>query len=587
MKRCPECQHAYSDDVKFCRTDGASLVYDFDSEAGTVKLQASKQVETIETRILPTEKTLAGTDSRTGEALKDESAQTNLLNARRGSGDTKELSKQKTRKRTGVIIIALIAVALVAGLSYYFLSGKSSNKAIESIAVLPFQNVSNDPNTEYLSDGITESLINSLSQLPNVKVIARASSFRYKGKDVDLQQVAKDLNVQAVMTGRIVERGDTLDISVDLTDTQNNTQLWGQHYTRKMTDLFAVQDEIAGQVTDALKVKLTGAQREQVTKRYTENEEAYKLYLQGEFYLNKHTVEAAHKAADYFKQAIALDQNYALAYTGLSDAYDQLAGSSGEPPAEVYTQARAAVMQALKIDNNLAEAHTSLSYIKLDYDWDFKGAESELLEALRLNPNNAVARDAYGGYLMLMRRLDEALVQIKRAEELDPLSPYISKHIGTYLLFTHQYDRAIGQLRRTLELDPNFAMTYYDLGFAYDGKGMHSEVIAQFQKMLELDKDNDGALSGLGYTYALWGKPDEARKMLKKIEDLSARQYVSFSAASVYAGLGDKDHAIEWLEKGYEQRDANMINLKMHPAFEKLLSDQRYQDLMRRVGLPQ
>ena len=491
----------------------------------------------------------------------------------------------KNHKRSFALGLIVLLLALVGSGYWYY--AQRSTKQIESIAVLPFVNEVGSADTEYLSDGMTESLISSLSQLPNIKVIARSSVFRYKGKQTDTQKIANELNVQTVMTGRIIQRGDMLDISVSLDDAQNNTNLWGQRYTRKLTDVFAVQDEIAKQVTDALRVKLTGEQQERLTKRYTDNEEAYKLYLKGRFYLNKHTTESAKRAVNYFKQAIEIDRNYALAYTGLSDAYDQLAGTAEAPPDKLYPQAHDAVTKALEIDNQLAEAHTSLAIIKQNFDWDWKGAESEYQQALALNPNDAIAHDSYGMFLATMRRFDEAFIHLKRAQELDPLSLYISKHIGTYYLFTSQYDRAIEQLRLTLELDPNFVMTYYDLGWAYAHKGMYPEAVAQFQKMLELEKDNSSALSGLGYSYALWGKQDEAQKIIKQLEEMSMRQYVSSDIASVYAGLGDKDRAFAWLEKMYLQREATITNLKIHPPFETLRSDPRFQDLLRRVGLPQ
>jgi serine/threonine-protein kinase len=494
----------------------------------------------------------------------------------------------KRHKRVVFGALALVVLAAL-GLGYWFYATRVVNaNRIESIAVLPLRNESGNADLEYLSDGMTESLINSLSQLPDMKVIARSSVFRYKGKEVDVQQAAKELNVRAVLTGRVMQRGDTLDVSIDLTDTQNNTQLWGQHFTRKTADIFAVQDEIAQQATSALRLRLTGAQAERVVKRYTADEEAYRLYLQGRFYFNKHTNDGARKAIDYYKQATARDPAYALAYAGLADAYDQLAGAPGASPPEVYPQARAAVTEALRLDNNLAEAHEALGNIKLDYDWDVHGAEGAYKEALALNPNDAVAHDSYGGLLMSgFGRFDEALAHFKRAQELDPLSPYIAKHLGTYCLFTHQYDRALVYLQKTLELEPNFPMTYMDTGFSYAQKGQYPEALAQFQKMQQLEPESSTALSGQGYVYALWGKDGEAHQKIKELEAMSARQYVAVDVASVYAGLGDKDQVFAWLEKGYQQRDPQMINLRVHPTFEPLHSDPRFQALLRRVGLPQ
>ncbi len=570
MKRCPQCARDYNDDsMSFCLDDGSELLFG--------PATGSRELDEPPTAILHTTDAVGDAPTR---AQIHTTEQTAVLPS--GISDLPKRSFDK-RLIAATFLLAIIVLAGFFGYRYW----NSSAKQIESIAVMPFVNESGNADVEYLSDGITESLINSLSQLPNMKVIARSSAFRYKGKEADLQQVAKDLNVQAIMTGRVVQRGDTLDISVDLIDTQSNTQLWGQRYTRKLSDVFAVQDEIARHVAESLRVKLTGEQQERLTKRHTGNEEAYKLYLQGRFYLNKHTTESAKRAVNYFKQAIELDKNYALAYTGLSDAYDQLAGTAGAPPDILYSQAREAVTKALDIDNQLAEAHTSLAIIKQNFDWDWHGAESEYKQALALNPNDALAHDSYGLFLAQMRRFDEAIIHIKRAQELDPLSLYISKHLGTYFLFTSQYDRALEQLQRTLELDPNFVMTYYDVGWAYAQKGMYPEAAAQFQKMLDLDKDSSNALSGLGYTYALWGRKDEAQKKIRQLEDMSARQSVASDVASIYAGLGDKDQAFVWLEKMYQQRDSSITSLKIHPPFETLRSDPRFADLVRRVGLQQ
>ncbi len=566
MKRCPECRRDYYDDtLLFCLDDGIAL------------LEGPGAADEPATAILHTPNAV-GDNSRGAQI--DTAEQTAIL-----PSETSDVGKRGFDARLLGAAFLVVIISLSVYLGYRYLGSRT--RQIESIAVMPFVNESDNAEIEYLSDGMTESLINSLSQLPNTKVIARSSAFRYKGKDVDLKQVANDLNVQAIMTGRVVQRGDALDISVDLIDTQSSTQLWGQRYTRKLSDVFAIQDEIARHVADSLRVRLTGVQQERLTKRYTDSEEAYKLYLQGRFYVNKHTTESAKKAVGYFKQAIELDKDYALAYTGLSDAYDQIAGTAGAPPDLLYSQAREAVTKALMIDNQLAEAHTSLAIVKQNFDWDWTGAESEYKQALALNPNDALAHDSYGMFLALMRRFDEALVHIKRAQELDPLSLYISKHLGTYFLFTSQYDRALEQLQRTLELDPNFVMTYYDIGWAYAQKGMYPEAAAQFQKMRDLDKDSSGALAGLGYTFALEGRQDEAKKIIKQLEDMSARQSVASDIASIYAGLGDKEQAFLWLEKMYQQRDNSSSNLKVHPPFEALRSDPRFAELVRRVGLPQ
>jgi TolB-like protein/protein involved in temperature-dependent protein secretion len=482
-------------------------------------------------------------------------------------------------------LIVLLLASI--GLGYWFFSNRtSSTTQIESIAVLPFQNTSSNADTEYLSDGLTESLINSLSQLPNMKVIARASAFRYKGKDVDLAQIAKELNVQAIINGRVVQRGDTLSISVDLTDAQNNTQLWGRQFTKKSSDIFAVQEEITRQITDSLRVRLTGAQEERITKRYTYNEEAYKLYLQGRFHWNKRN-QSLKKAVEYFRQAIEKDPNYALAYAGLAETYALLGEYGVEPARESAPKGKAAALKALEIDPNLAEAYTALAYIKTDYEWDFEGAEKDYLKAIELNPKYATARQWYGEYLTQMAHFDEAATQIKQAQEFDPLSPVINEQMAELLMFQGQYDKALESSRKTLELEPNFPNAYSTIGWAYEEKKMFDEAFAAYQKGMVVAGESKQKIEALEQAYKKGGWKAYLQKTLEFDKDeFNQGKHSAGSIAGNYALLGEYEEALKWLERSYQNREDAMAWLKVGTAYNPMRSDPRFQDLVRRVGLP-
>ncbi len=494
-----------------------------------------------------------------------------------------EIKSHKSSFAIGLIVLLLASI----GLGYWFFSNRTSSTAqIESIAVLPFQNTSSNADTEYLSDGLTESLINSLSQLPNMKVIARASAFRYKGKDVDLAQIAKELNVQAIINGRVVQRGDTLSISVDLTDVQNNTQLWGRQFTKKSSDIFALQEEITRQITDSLRVRLTGAQEERLTKRYTDNEEAYKLYLQGRFHWNKRN-QSLKKAVEYFKQAIEKDPNYALAYAGLGETYALLGEYGVESARESAPKGKAAALKALEIDPNLAEAYTALAYIKTDYEWDFAGAEKDYLKAIELNPKYATARQWYGEYLTQMARFDEAATQIRQAQEFDPLSPVINEQMTELLMFQGQYDKALESSRKTLELEPIFTNAYSNIGWAYEEKKMFNEAFAAYQKRMVVAGESKQKIEALEQAYKKGGWKGYLQKTLEFGKDeFNQGKHSPGSIAENYALLGEYEEALKWLERSYENREDAMAWLKVNTAFNPMRSDPRFQDLIRRVGLP-
>src|SRR6266568_3202290 len=492
--------------------------------------------------------------------------------------------------KLAVIAALLVLIIGAAGLGIY-LHARNTEVTIGSIAVLPFVNQSHDPNSEYLSDGLTESIINSLTQLPNLKVSARSSVFRYKGKDDDPMAVGKELGVSAVLTGRIMQRSDSLTISTELLDVRENKQLWGEQYQRKVSDLLAVERDIAQEITGNLRVRLSGPEQSRVAKHYTENPEAYQLYLKGRFYWNRRTEDGSRKGIEYFQLAIEKDPTYALAYTGLADCYSVLGTSynfASLSPSEAIPKAKAAVTKALELDDTLAEAHTSLAYIRLNYDWDWPGAEREFKRAIELNPNYDNAHHWYSHYLMAMGRTEESLRESNRALELDQLGPIMNVHLGWHYFYAHQYDLAIEQFRKTLEMDPNYGLTHWYLGQAYEQKAMYAEAETELRKAKDLLPENVIVEADIGHAYAVSGKRDEARKVIDELKELSRRRYVaSYHIALIYTGLGDKDRAFEWLDNAYRERSDLLVYLKVEPRLDSLRSDQRFADLVRRVELPQ
>jgi serine/threonine protein kinase/tetratricopeptide (TPR) repeat protein len=486
-------------------------------------------------------------------------------------------------KRAAALLLVTLLLVIV-GAVYFFYFAKSGQAAIDSVAVLPFTNTGNDPNTEYLSDGISGSLINSLSQLPQLKVIAQSSTFKYKGKEIDPQEVANALGVQAIVTGRIVRLGDNLQISVELVNARNKTQMWGEQYNREAADLQTVQEEIARTILKKLRVKLTGAQEQQVTKRATENPEAWRLYLNGEFYRVTGKSNDERKAVGYYNQAITLDPNFAEAYLGLAEEYDSLARDSLSDTKDNFLRAKAAVQKALEFNDSLAQAHATLGIIKGE-EWEWSGAEVEFKRALELNPNLAQAHGDYSVYLTLMGRHTEALPEIRRAQELDPLSMHLRYAEGAALSNAHRFDESIRQMQHVIELQPDYSFAYFFLGVAYAMKRMYPEAIADYQKFSSIEGETTSEQIYLGYTYAMSGQRDKALAILKNLK--TTKDYVSpAELAILYTGLGDKDGAFQELERAYAAHDLQMQYLKVEPHYDSLHSDPRFTDLMRRVGLP-
>ncbi len=509
-----------------------------------------------------------------------------------GTGDyMRPRPGRPSRLKRNVLSLAfavVVVVLAIAGLALYL--SMNGSEVIDSAAVLPFVNLSNDPSTEYLADGITESLINSLSQLPNLRVISRSSVFRYKVHDPTAAQpdplaVGRELKVHAVLTGRLVQRGDTLSISAELVDVRNDRQIWGEQYNRRLADILAVQEEISREISEKLRSKLTGEQQKRLAKRYTEDTDAYQLYLKGRYHWNKRTEEGMSKAVEYFQQAIERDPNYALAYAGLADCYNLQTIYSGIPPKEAFPRGKAAAIKALAIDDTLAEAHTPLAYVKQIYEHDLEGAENEFKRAIELNPSYATAHQWYGEYLTMMGRLDEALAEKKKAQELDPLSLVINTTVGWTLYFARQYDQAITIYQKALELDPNFFRARLFLGQAYEQKRMYDNAIAEFEKAISLSRQSAEAMGALGHAYAVSGRRGEAQKIIADLKEMSNRKYVdSYSIAIIHIGLGEKDQSFAWLEKGYEDRSYFSLYARVDPVFDSIRSDARFASLMKRMG---
>jgi len=484
-----------------------------------------------------------------------------------------------------IAVLGLMASLAAAG--WFHRWSARSGEAIDSVAVLPFVNTSADPNTEYLGDGITENLINSLTQLRGLRVMARSTVFRYKGKEADAQKIGRELQVRAVLTGRLLQHGDTLILRTELVDVEKGTQLWGAQYDRKLADVLAVQEDIAQEILQNLRLRLTGEDQKRLAKNYAVNSEAYQDYLKGRYWWNKGTEEGFNKGVEYFQQAIAKDPTYAPAYSGLANCYSSLASAGLISSKEGYLRAKDVALKGLELDDTLAEAHTSLALVKTSYDWDWSGAEKEFQRAIELNPSNANAHRLHAEALWEMGRLNEAIAETKGNLEFDPISLGNNVDLGVEYFLARQYDQVIAQERKVLELDPNYIEAYYFRGIAYLKKSMYKEGLADLEKGVAIAPTSEVALTGLGYGYAVTGRRAEAHRVLDKLNELSKQKYVSpIWRVKIYAGLVDKDKAFEWLEKAYEDHSIVSVGyIKTNPMLDPLRSDPRYVDLLRRTYL--
>jgi len=497
----------------------------------------------------------------------------------------------KTPKRGrlwAVLAVCISAIGLAAVGTWYLRSDRTAR--IDSIAVLPFTNMGGDANTDYLSDGITESLIGSLAHVPGLKVKSRNSAFRYKGKEVDIQRVGNELGVSALVSGRVVPRGDNVEVSAELTDVRDNTEIWGQHYSSKSADIIGLPHQIAGDIAEKLSSKLSASERQQVTREGTQNPEAYELYLKGRYCWNKRTAPDLARAISYFNQAIAKDPDYALAYSGLTDAYSTLPGY-GDAPSEYYPKANAAARKALELDPTLARPHAVLGAIEMEYDFDFAGGDAEYKKAIELDPSDATVHSWYAQDIaMIGGRKQEAFTEINRAHQLDPLSAIIKVSVGWVHIRTRQYDEAILECKKVANEDPTFAQTHWTLAQTYWAKHMYPQAIGEWEVYGQVSGDRrefdfasaleKGFRSG-GWKGALT-KGIEARQAQRKTGYASAYEIAHF-----YAELGDKDQAFRWLSTAYQQRDTYLVGLKTDFQLDAIRSDPRFSEMVHKVGLPQ
>jgi TolB-like protein/Tfp pilus assembly protein PilF len=461
------------------------------------------------------------------------------------------------------------------------------HEPIESVAVLPFANRSADPNTDYLSDGITESLINNLSQISTLRVTARSTVFRYKGKDADPRKVGSDLHVRAVVSGRLLKRGSSLIIQAELMDVATGSQLWGGQYNRQAENVFLLQDDLSREISEKLRLRLTGDEKRRLTKRYTEDAEAYRLYLKGRYHWNKRNPEGLQKAVDYFQQALNRDPVYPLAYAGLADTYAYLSFFHVVPPRQAMPKAKAAAVKALEIDDHLAEAHVSLGYVSFTYDGDWSAAGKHFEQALALNPIYSGAHTFYAFYLNSLGRSEEALAVAKRALDLDPASPAVSHSLAVQLYLARRFDQAIEQAHNTLEMDANFAISYQLLGEVHVSKGLYREGLLALEKFSALSRTSAISRALVGYSHARLGERSAALRIIEELTSASKHSFIpAFLYALVYAGLEDKDQAFGWLEKAYEERFNRLAYLKQDALWDPLRSDPRFIDMLRRLGIP-
>jgi serine/threonine-protein kinase len=496
---------------------------------------------------------------------------------------------EKRTRRVAYGVLGLLAVLIFMGAVFFL----PSSRSINSVAILPFVNDSKDPNAEYLSDGLTESIINSLSQLPNLKVMSRNAAFRFKGSNKDPREAGQTLKVGAVLTGRLVKLGDNFVIKTELIKVEDGSQLWGAEYKSNLSDIFSIQEEVSKKISQNLRLRLSGEDEEKLARRYTNDAEAYQLYLKGRYFWNKRNEEGFRNGIEYFKRAEEKDPTFALAFSGLADSYALLCDIGAVRPADEMPKAKAAAQKAVDADAGLAEAYTSRAFVRLAYDWDWLGAQSDFQQALKLNPKYPTAHQWYASYLMQMGKFELAKAEIEEAHKLDPLSPIISANAGLYSYYEHNYDDAIAKYKLTLQSDPDFWVARHYLALAYVQKGMHAEAIAELRKLIKAPESGpvpesvieaeSEASASLGFAYGMAGKQAEARAILNQLDALSKRHYVSpLYFANVYAGLKENDKVIEYLNKAFDARHPGLVLIRIEPMFDAMRSDERFTQLTKR-----
>ena len=571
MKRCPQCAREYDLSMSFCLDDGAELLY------GPASSEARIDVDEPQTAILH-ETAPPGESATQAQVITTD--QTAVL----ASGNV--ASTKKSWDKRLLLAPVMLAVIVLAGFFGYRYLQPATSGQINSIAVLPFENRSGNADTDYLSDGLSDSLIYRLTRLPNLKVSPTSSVTRYKGKQTEVAQIAKELDVDAVMSGKLAQRGDDLTISVELTDARTNKLIWAEQFDRKMSDLLATQREIATKITEKLQLKLAGDEGKGVTKKYTDSNEAYQAYLKGRYYWNRRTAENLRKAIEQFKIATEKDPNFALAFAGLADSHSLLPEYAGTPVSESMPQAKVFAERAIAIDDQLAEGHASLGQV-YKTSWQWADAEKEYKRAIELNPNYATSYHWYSHVLRNLGRYDEAFEIIMRGHEIDPLSSIISANLAEIYRLQNNHQASIETCRKIIELDPTFSYAYINLGLSSLDLNRNSEAIANLEKGAELSNKAVFALSNLGYGYGVVGKRTEATTIIKELEERYARKETSaVLVAGVYAGLGEKDKAFEWLEKAFENKeDLGYFRWRIH--FESLRDDPRFKALLKKMNLPE
>lgn len=584
MKRCPECRRDYYDDsLLYCLEDGTALLQ------GSVPLPDEPA-----TAIMSEPPALAGGQSvgenPTRPFIHTTAAETEPQESLSGLPEKHSFSAHRAAKPRGKVgsrqrllaVFGIVGLLLVGGFVAY--KYFAPTKQIESIAVMPFVNESGNADVEYLSDGMTETLIKSLSQVPNLAVKSRSTVFYYKGKETSPKKIGEELGVQAVLLGRVGGRGDDLKLNLELVNTQTQDVIWAEEYNRKQSDLVSLQSDIAKDVSTKLKLKLSGADEAKVTKTSTANPEAYQLYLKGRYQWNKRTRESLKQAVEYFNQAIEKDPSYALAYSGLAESYTLFPIYSVAPPLDAMPKAKTAALRAIELDDSLSETHVALGIYYSNFAWNQPAAEKEFRRAIELNPNYATAHQQFGvECLIAMGKFDEAIAEGKRAEELDPISPIIGADLGQILTRARRYDEAIAQLNRVLALNPNFWAAYLNLGVPYHGKGQYAEAVAAYRKGMTLNR-SEWLKAVLIQSLIKTGERQEAVTLLNELQAESERRYVSGSALAVaYASLGEMDKAFAYLNKDVDERAFRPSVFSGNPVWNDLRDDPRFAELLRRV----
>jgi serine/threonine protein kinase/tetratricopeptide (TPR) repeat protein len=498
------------------------------------------------------------------------------------------------RKRMSLmtkVAIVFGSLVLLAGLVLFAQRGlqEIQLKSMDSVAVLPIVNATGDPNSEYLSEGITQELVSTLSQIPSLKVVSLASVYRYKGKSIDPPTVARELGVHTILTGRMLQRGNNLSISAEFVDAEHDRVMWSKQYQWKLADVPNIQSEITQDITQNLKMNLTGADKSRIALRSTQNSEAYQLYLQGRFYWNRRTAGGVNKAIDFFEQAIQKDPNFALAYSGLADSYFSLARNSAAlSPKEAGAKALQAAEKAVEVDPSLAEAHASLGNVLLVFEWDFAGAEREFRRAIDLNPSYPYAHQWYAELLNSTGRIDESIQQNRKAVELEPFAPILHLNLSLSYMVAGRYPEAEQEVRKTLDLDPGYPIAHYGHAQLLVREKKYDEAVAEMEYAVHAIPESSYYRAYLGYTLAKAGRTEEARKILGELIEEAKTKYVSWlGIADIYSGLGEKDHAFAALELAYQQGDTRMEGIRMRVALEpSWTSDPRFAELLKKIGLP-